>query len=149
MTTMRRIKTGVAIMLSASLALPLSTTTSCSAYVAPDGRTVAAIPLGADSNAYDRPVSRHYAWSDLSPREPGNVLLLLAFLWPLPGLAYARVGKPARVKALAWWSEPLLAAGAAWLIWTVATLFADPAAGAYSGTALNANKRLKLPSAYK
>ena len=133
MKTVGRLKVISAVVLAASLALPIS---SCTRYVSPDGQAVGLFGLGPP-RPDSRAVSTYdYVLSSFSPRHPGNWALLFSYLWPLLVVAYRpRVDRPV-LNRLLWWLQAPLLVGSVALIGFAAS-WGSPALGAYvSGIAL-------------
>ncbi len=135
-----RIKFAAAVVLLACLTLPEYT---CTKYVGPDGQTVSAGPLGVPLTPYREVHEKHYPLESWSVRDIGFWLMLLAFAWPWPVLAYwfrSTHGSLKRVvwlKRMVWLAEPLLSIGSGYVVWTASSL-GTRAAGAYLALAANA-----------
>ena len=127
-TAMNRLKLIAAVLLLGSVALPQST---CAGYRAPDGRFVIEVPRNAAPGSYQPTVERHYAFDDVHLDDPASWLWPLVFLWPLPLLGLAARKHGPRVLRVLMVLEPLLVLASGFLIWTRASLFDTPAAGAY------------------
>ncbi len=128
-----RIKLAAAAVLLACLVLPEYT---CSKYVGPDGKVVAATPEGAPLASYREIQERHYPLESFDARDFGSWLKLLVFTWPLPVLAYLWRGKHGSFKHVVSWAEPLLSVGSAYAVWASSSL-GTRAAGAYLALAAN------------
>jgi hypothetical protein len=106
-----RFKVFSAMVLAASLALPMS---ACTRYVSPDGQPVGFMGLGP-AHSDSRAVSDYsYVLSSFSLRYPSNWAILFAYLWPLLMLGYrSRPTRPV-LNLVMWWVQlPLLAGSAA------------------------------------
>jgi len=128
-----RIKMAAAVLLVAAFLLPQYT---CSMYHSPEGKIVASIPEGADPTRYAPFPERHYAWEGLSWRDASSWMAVVAFLWPLPMLAYGLRSRSQRVTRVSLWLEPVLVAGSTYLIWAISSI-GQRAAGAYVGLSAN------------
>jgi len=123
-----RLKLIAAALLLGSVALPQST---CAGYRGPDGQLVTTVPRNATPGSYQPTVARHYAFDDVHLDDPASWLWPFLFLWPLPLLELAALKRTARVLRVLMVLEPLLMLASGFMIWTRASLFDTPAAGAY------------------
>ena len=128
MSTILRIKGAAALLLVGSLALPQST---CSGYRGPDGKFVPELPRDSTRSAYQPAVERHYALDDVRLDDPGTWFNIALFFWPLAAVASMARARSGRLRTFLAVVEPILAVCSAYVIWSIATLFATPAAGAY------------------
>jgi hypothetical protein len=128
MSTLLRIKGAAALLLVASIALPQST---CSGYRGPDGKFVAELPRDSTRAAFQPAVERDYVLDDVHLGDPGSWLKLAIYLWPLAAVAVLARARSRRLRLFISIVEPILAVCSAYVIWLVATFFAEPAAGAY------------------
>ena len=126
--TLTRWKILAATVLLGALALPQST---CAGYRAPNGTFVAAVPRDVPPAGYEPTVHRDYAFDDFQVTDPGSWFQVAIFLWPLPLLILAARSRSARVRAYIRVLDPVLALCAGYLVWFSASLFAEPAVGAY------------------
>jgi hypothetical protein len=121
------LQTIAALALAVSVALPIST---CTRYVDAQGEAVAVEPDAPLPAGVTEIVDHQVPIEQLVTNPLGGCLILVAFLWPLAFLAYRRWGSHAGIQALLWWLEPLLLAGSAYYVHTLAFL-GDPAVGAW------------------
>ena len=131
----RHAKILAALLLLAALALPQST---CAGYRGPDGKFVTRVPANAPPDSYRPAVERSYAYDEFRFGQPDTWPNVLVFLWPLPVLAITARRPSGRLTFAVWLAEPLLALGAAYIIWISASVLATPAVGAYLGLSATA-----------
>ena len=127
MKALGRLKVVAAVVLAASLALPMS---SCTHYVSPSGQLVGFLGFGPprpDSRAI---VDHEYVLSAFSPEHPGNWVIVLAYLWPLLMLGYRPRAKRGVISRAIWWVQAPLLVASGVLVWFVAS-WGAPAVGAY------------------
>jgi hypothetical protein len=105
-------------------------------YVGPNGR-VAAIPAGADSAQYRIVRQPAYAWEGLRWTDSASWLIVAAFFWPFPLVAYRVLHRTAAARWPTWCAEGAAAAGSAYLILALSEL-GHRAVGAYVGLGANA-----------
>lgn len=134
LTSIARIKLAAAVVLLACLTLPEYT---CTKYVGPDGKAVAAGPQGVPLTPYREVHEKHYPLESFSVFDIGSWIMLLAFAWPWPVLACWFRARQGRLRRLVWRAEPILSAGSGYVIWSASSL-GTRAAGAYLALAANA-----------
>jgi hypothetical protein len=111
--------------------LPFST---CSYYVDAEGERIIVevdepLPAGV-REVHDQNVPAE----SLVPFDPERAPYLLAFLWPLLGSLYARLGRRPRLKRSLWCLEPLLICASAW-VFVMLALFGKTAFGFFMAAA--------------
>ncbi len=131
MKLLNRIKVLSAVLLAASLALPVS---SCTRHVMPGGQSGGNSGLG-DPHADSQAVTDYsYVLYPFNPRYPSSWAILFAYLWPLLMLGYrSRASRPV-LNIVMWWVQlPLLVGSTALITFaiTLDSMWGSLAAGAY------------------
>jgi len=120
-----------ALVLAVCVVLPIST---CTRYVDARGEAVTVEPDAPIPAGVREIVDHQVPIEQLVSNPLGGCLILVAFLWPLAFLAYRRWGARVGIQAALWWLEPLLLAGSAHFVYTLAFL-GEPAVGAWLAAA--------------
>ena len=121
------------VLLAVAFLLPQYT---CSMYFGPSGR-VSAVPAEADRSQYRIVQQPGYAWEYLGWTDFGSWLIVAAFFWPVPFVAYRATRRAPRTQWPIWSAEVAAAAGSAYLVLVLSDL-GRRAIGAYLALGANA-----------